>query len=230
MILIIFASIIFNQTYFIDNPSPSFLGHGEYLIGFRLQGNNGIMANFGIGLFDRLNMGVSYSGDSILGSGKPTFPQKRGPEFQIRLKIIGEESFVFPDVILGFDTQGFGSYDSTKNGYLVPEKMFYLLLGKTIDFTNTNISGGINYRDKVNFFLSISQLLPSDFNLILEYSSSFYDKEREIEKYGFLNTGIAWNFSEQVRFLFALREIIKNHKNNNCHLNRIVYITFQSGF
>lgn len=228
--IFILSLIIFNQTYFIDNPSPSFLSHGEYLIGLRLQGNNGIMANFGIGLFDRLNMGVSYSGDSILGSGKPTFPKKRGPEFQIRLKIVGEETFVFPDVILGFDNQGFGSYDADKDGYAVPEKMFYLLLGKTIDLINTNISGGVNYHDKVNFFLSISQLLPSDFNLILEYSSSFYDKKRGIKNYGFLNTGIAWNFTEQVRFLFALREIIKNREDSKYHLNRIVYITFQSGF
>ncbi|MCS7249814.1 MAG: hypothetical protein N2323_04620 [candidate division WOR-3 bacterium] len=228
--IFILSLIIFNQTYLIDNPSPIFLGHGEYLIGFRLQGNNGIMANFGIGLFDRLNMGISYSGESILGSGKPTFPEKRGPEFQFRLKLVGEETFVFPDIILGFDSQGFGSYDTNKKGYSVPEKMFYLLLGKTIDITNTNFSGGVYYQDKVNFFISITQLLPNDFNVIFEYSSSFYEKERDIKNYGFLNAGIAWNFTEQVRFLFALREIIKNHNYNNCHLNRIAYITFQSGF
>jgi|YelNatPaOPRAMG01_1025707.scaffolds.fasta_scaffold00039_71 hypothetical protein len=229
MIFINLLLIVFNQTYLIDNPSPYCLGHGEYLIGFRLQGNNGIMSNFGIGLFDKLNLGISYSGDSILGKGKPTFPKKRGPEFQIRLKIIGEETFIFPDIILGFDTQGFGSYDSVK-GYSVPEKFFYLLLSKTIDLTNTNISGGVNYCEKVNFFLSINQMLPNDFNLILEYSSSFHKEERALKNYGFLNAGLAWNFSEQVRFLFALREIIKNHKDNDSHLNRIAHITFQSGF
>jgi hypothetical protein len=51
-----------------------------------------------------------------------------------------------------------------------------------------------------------------------------------LKNYGFLNAGLAWNFSEQVRFLFALREIIKNHKDNDSHLNRIAHITFQSGF
>jgi hypothetical protein len=57
--------------YNIDQPVPISLAHAEYYVSARLWGEGGMMMRFGIGLFDRVTLGMSYGGNYIIGALRP---------------------------------------------------------------------------------------------------------------------------------------------------------------
>jgi hypothetical protein len=211
--------------YNVDQPVPLSLAHGEYYVGARLWGDGGVMARFGVGLFDRVTFGVSYGGNGLIGASRPEFSDRGRPEFQARLALLMERGYL-PDLTLGFDSQG---YDDCVNGqFQVREKGGYLCLGKTIDATRTYLQAGVSYWDGPDGFVVLNQLLPAAFEFIVEYDPAFNDDDPELRGTGFLNLGLAWTFSEQVRFGVAVRDILGNREGTR--LNRVLDVSFHDLF
>lgn len=209
--------------YNVDQPVPLSLAHGEYYFGARLWGKGGVLARFGVGLFDRLTLGVSYGGDRLIGAETPEFFDRARPEFQARFGILAESGY-FPDFILGYESQG---YDDCVDGVFgVREKGGYACLGKTIEVTRTYLQLGFNYLDGANGFAVVNQLLPGNLELIVEYDPAFND--RTDQGRGFLNLGVAWTFNDQLRFAIGLRDILGNREGPGP--NRVIDLSFHDLF
>ena len=210
--------------YNIDQPVPLSLAHGEYYIGMRLWGKGGAMARVGVGLFDRLTFGASFGGDSLIGASDPEFYSR--PEFFARGAIMTEQGY-FPDLIVGFESQGYDHQFPGGDCEVFP-KGGYVCLGKTVEVSRTYFQFGANYWRKANGFVVVNQLLPGAFEFIVEYDLGANDDQLELEGRGYLNTGMAWTFNEQLRFGIAVRDILGNRKTNQ--LNRVIDLSFHDLF
>jgi hypothetical protein len=209
--------------YNIDQPVPISLAHAEYYVSARLWGDGGIMMRFGVGLFDRVTLGMSYGGDSIIGANRPAFFDRYRPDFQARLAILLEQGYV-PNVMLGFESQG---YDNCEGGeYQVREKGGYLCVGKTVDAIRTHCQLGLNYWKGFDGFAALNTLLPGNVELIAEYDPAFNDTTNL--KRGFLNFGIGWTFAERIRMVLGLRDVLGNR--TETRLNRVLEISLNERF
>ncbi|MEO0093566.1 MAG: hypothetical protein ABIK93_08455 [candidate division WOR-3 bacterium] len=224
------------ELYFCDQPTPFSLMHGEYYIDGRFQNEGGMIVHFGIGLFDRLTLGASYGGNGFFGASKPTFFPR--VSFQARVVITSENETFLPDLALGYDDQGFGDYDSIDKQYQVKSKGFYLVIGKTLEVSNTYFIFGPNYwigankRKGFSGFIGIKQTLSERWDLILEYDLNLGHTEQE-KKRGFLNLGIAFNYSENLTFTLMLKDILENRTTVNgadAGMNRALNVSFHELF
>lgn len=211
--------------YNVDQPVPVSLAHGEYYAGVRLWGSGGVMARLGVGLFNRLTLGLSYGGNQIIGSAKPAFFGRHRPEIQARLAILEEMGYV-PNLLLGFDSQGYDDY--VDSAFQVREKGGYLCVGKTIDVSRTYCVLGVNYWQGFNGFAAVNQLLPGNVELIVEYDPAINDREAEVKKRGFLNFGLAWTFGEKMRLCAGLRDVLGNR--DETRLNRVFELSINNAF
>jgi hypothetical protein len=211
--------------YNIDQPVPISLAHAEYYASARLWGDGGVMVRFGLGLFDRVTLGMSYGGDRVIGNDKPQFYDRYRPDFQARLAILQEMGYA-PNLVLGFESQGYDGCVSEE--YQVREKGGYLCYGKTLDAMRTHFQVGVNYWNGWDGFAAVNALLPGNVELIAEYDPAFNDRDDETEGRGFLNFGIGWTFAERVRMVLGLRDVLGNREETR--LNRVFEISINERF
>ncbi|MGQ9708269.1 MAG: hypothetical protein ACUVUR_05280 [bacterium] len=206
--------------YHIDQPAPISLAHGEYYAQLRLWGEGGVLARFGVGLFDRLTLGMSYSANRLIGAHHPVLSRAR-PELMARVAVLKEMGYV-PDMVLGFESQGYDSCDGER--FTVLERGAYLAIGKTIELSRTYCQIGANWWQGFDGFVALNQLLPGNIEVIAEYDPGLND----LPEGGWLNFGVAWTFVERVRLVFALRDVLGN--NDQTRLNRVIDISFHEHF
>lgn len=211
--------------YHIDQPVAISLAHGEYYAAIRLWGEGGVLARFGVGLFDRLTMGMSYSANHIIGSQTPELSRPR-PELFARVAVLREAGYV-PDLTLGFDSQGYDYCPGEE--FTVREKGAYLAVGKTIEASRTYAELGVNWWRGFNGFLVLNQLLPGNVELIAEYDPALNTLRPERRwRGGWLNLGIAWTFQERVRLGFSLRDLLGNSEATR--RNRVLDLSINEHF
>jgi hypothetical protein len=207
--------------YNIDQPVPISLAHAEYFVSGRLWGSGGIMMRFGLGLWDRLTLAMSYGGNSVLGAEKPKFFDRYRPDFQARIAVLQEQGYT-PNLVLGFESQGYD--DCINKNYQVREKGGYLCAGKTIDAIHTHCQLGVNYWDGFDAWLALNALLPNSVELMLEYDPAINDgiPNRRLHP-GYVNFGVGWTIAQKVRMVIGLRDIFGYKV--DLRLNRVLDIS-----
>jgi hypothetical protein len=224
MIFFLIASL-----YIVDQPDLIVPGHGIYGLQLRFGPAGEIIVNAHLGLFNRLCLGLSWGASNMLGAGDPHF--YRQPGIQARLMII-EQSLYMPDMLVGFDNQGFGGYSTDEQRYAIRSKGVYYQLGKTFDYTELSItpSLGVNYcmeRDAgFDLFCGFKFQFGASVQFLVEYSPNFNDDE-DLNK-GFMNIGLNYIFFEDVYFQFAVRDLLENIE--GMQFNRMIKFGFQQAF
>lgn len=123
LLLLAMACVAFGQSY-VHRPDASVASHGSYGIGLHLAPGGGLLAGLSVGFFDRFQIGLSYGGGNIIGSG-PIEWYDLPPGVQAKVAILDEASFPL-SLAVGFDSQDpVGSIEVNQAG-------FYLVAGKLI--------------------------------------------------------------------------------------------------
>lgn len=216
--------------YYIDQPFLTIPEHGEFNIQLRFGPGGEILGYFDVGVFDRFSFGVSYGASNLIGAGDPEFYEIPG----VQIKIVAiEQGFAAPEVIFGFDNQGYGSYDGTR--YYTMSKGLYCQIGKTLGMSNMefvpSLGGNYCFEDENHFDLFAGFLLQFGYSsaLVFDYSPNFGDSADQDK--GNMNIGLKFIFYDEIFFEFALRDLLDNGPTGaDQQFNRMIRLGYKQFF
>jgi len=189
---------------------------------------NGLCAGIAVGITDRLNIGISYGGDGIIGRG-PARPNPYPGAF-IKYRIV-EENYILPAMALGYDHQGSGGIQNGDyKGFVYKSPGFFFSLSKSYLLFQTvqlGFHGGVNYSleelNKVKWpdcFAGLDLNINEELALAGEYDFALNVRDPDSRDYlhplrGFLNAGIRWAFTPQFHLEFLAIDILQMRVNDN---------------
>lgn len=193
-----------------------------------------LVSYFGIGLWGRISVGVSYGAYGVLGRGFATaYPR---PSFQFKFRPI-QETNKFPAIAIGYDDQGNGIWDKERNRYARKSPGAYLVISKnwaTIG-GNLGLHAGTNYsfetkdQNGLNIWLGLDKNLGEMFALSVEYDAGMNDYYSEDGVYGvgkgYLNAALKWSVRPDFEIEFILSDCLINDQSAET-FSREVRITF----
>ena len=203
----------------IDIPTAGSLKKETFDIGLRMYPKGGVLSEMSIALMDRVMAGVYYGGENFIGEGEVNW----NPQicFKMRIRII-EESFAFPAVSIGFNSQGYGGYRKYLKRYTYKSKGFYTVVSRNYYFFgNLGLHIGANKslekddEDKdINIFMGLDKGFPGGIEFLAEYDFALNDNEDLSfgKGNGYLNSALKWSITGGFSITFIFRDITKNRK------------------
>lgn len=216
-------------TRLIDAQTAGVLPKATYTFETRIYASgdtgirgNGLCLGISIGITDRLNVGVSYGGDGLIGRGRA-----RGnpyPGAFIKYRVI-EESYILPAIALGYDHQGYGGIDPAYKGYVYKSPGFFVALSKNyLLFSSANLGfhGGVNFSleelSKVKWpdgYIGLDIAVNQELAAAVEYDLGLNARDPRSTRYfnplnGFLNAGLRWAFGPQFYIELFAKDLLQN--------------------
>lgn len=249
-ILIIFASSnpILSQTSvsnietenlneLIDLPTSGILPHSEYELGLRVYPNGGVLTDFSLGLYNRVQATVYFGGENIIGENDVIWNPRIG--FEGRIRII-DETLIIPAISIGINTQGFGSYIESSKRYRIKSRGIYAVgsrnyispVGNASIHFGTNISLETDDEDKdLNFFAGGAITINNVGEAMVEYDLATNDNENASvgEDKGYLNFGFRFFVANNFKLAFYFKNFLENTKDNR-GFGREIKIEYRSSF
>jgi len=180
----------------------------------------GMLMSISVGITDRLNIGVSYGGDGIVGRGRV-----RGnpyPGALIKYRII-EESYHLPGIAIGYDHQGYGGIETNNyKGYIYKSQGLFCALSKNyllFKRLQLGIHGAVNFTWEdirsvkwPNGYIGLDFGINEELAFALEYDLALNQKDRGTGHWanpfkGIFNIGIRWAFVPSFYIEFAAKDV-----------------------
>ena len=224
-------------TRLIDCPTGGLLPRASFDFDIRIYPNGGVIFGLDIGLMRRFQVGMSFGGENVIGDGDPDWNPRI--EFAAKYRLINE-SWSFPAVVIGFDSQGSGAFNDSLDRYVYKSKGFYAVMSKgyvagDIPF---GLHAGVNYslenddQDKdVALFFGTDLRFGDNLGIIAEYDlGTNDDKAKELfgQGYGYLNVGVQWIFSETLFLQFNLKNLLLNREDASTWGREFRIVYFES--
>jgi hypothetical protein len=159
------------QLEVVDIPTSDILDPSTFSTSFRFYNDGGIMSRLVIGPFRRVNLGISFDAQRVIGSADPHLIR---PSVFFKLRFFDGNDFL-PAFALGYDNQGYLYQESTKR-FLQDEKGIYLVGSHEILLPNLELHAGMNVPKEdsdaklFGFFGASYKIVPS-FALLAEYDN-----------------------------------------------------------
>lgn len=191
---------------------------------------SGLQLAIGVGITDRLNIGISYGGDGLVGRGR-SVQLNPYPGGLIKYRLI-EENYHFPAVAIGYEHQGYGGILDDNSGFVYKSQGFFVALSKNYLFikrVQLGIHGAASYSLEditsvpykgPNGYLGFDFGINSELALAVEYDLGFNTRDPGVsgdrrEDYvnplkGQLNAGLRWAFSPSFYLQFDFKDLLEN--------------------
>jgi hypothetical protein len=154
----------------VDTPTADILDAGTYSTSFRLYSQGGLMSRLLVAPFRRLNMGLSFDVQRLIGSGSPHMIT---PAIAIKIRAF-DGNDILPALALGYEGQGYLYQDSTKH-FLDDRRGLYLVGSHEILLPDMELHAGVNVPDvedaKAFGFIGSTYHITSAFALLVEYDN-----------------------------------------------------------
>ena len=219
----LYANVIVNRPNLrmpIDTPTAGMLPRGAFDFDMRTFAIGGVQAALKIGLTDRFLVGVGYGASKVLTDVDPDWNPKL--EFVIKLRL-HEEAMTdnIPAIAVGYNSLGYGNYDSDRDRYMVKSHGFYVVFSKSFKLYENPASfhWGANYSlendvdNDLNGFLGFQTDIGPSMVFLAEYDIATNDNKRD-GVYGlgrgFLNMGLAWYITDDLSLELYLKNLLRN--------------------
>jgi len=226
----------YESRYVVDMPTSGLLTKGSFSMYAMIYAGGGMLAEISAAPFDNFNMGISFSGSNIIGSGNVTWQEIPGVHLRYRFF---DETTVTPAVCIGVNTQGRGEYDRELNRFRTLSPGLFVAASKSFGWLLGDIAlhGGLNYSfeppsDKraVNLWLGIEHSIGKPASISLEYNANIDEKGREfMSSRGLFNAAIRLNVSSGLTMELQIRDILE-HQANISGFTRYIGFEFISAF
>jgi hypothetical protein len=227
----------------IDMPTAWTQPPTGFDLSVRAYGDGGALIGLNVGISNQFTFGASYGGTNILGE-KP-FEWNRAPGLMIRYILLDSRppsstgstlSYAWPDLSIGFESQGYGAFNDSTGRYANKSRGFYVVASQRYEFfQNLDFHGGVNYslergdRDSdINFFFGTALAFNQDFELLGEYDFAFNDdksKTRFGTGNGYLNAGLRLRIRDVIYLEVFVKNMTQNRRTSN-YFNREFKITY----
>jgi hypothetical protein len=199
-----------DSQFLVDMPVAGIIPATAVSVDTYLYPDGGLLGGFTYGLLTNLNVGLSFGGTRLIGSGGITWNNL--PGLAIRYRVL-EENVYNPAVIVGFDSQGHDGWVPFLRQYVMKSPGFFVAASKNYQFFGTiSFHGGANYTLErndddfdPNIFVGVEKSIGPIVSWLAEYNFAF-DNDRNNHGFwnGSLGTGmrISTNIGFNADFLF----------------------------
>jgi hypothetical protein len=200
----------------IDSHTAMVPAHGELRLEIGAGPEGSVLTSAGIGLFERLSLGLSYGMSEVIGRG--TVVANPRPGIQFHALVLDQPGL--PAIGIGWDSQGHGRWVRELDRYERKSPGFYAVATQNLVATSYDllsaISGGINYslepnRQAMDLFLGVSQTFGRGLALLLDYDFALDDSAAMDGNRGYLDAGLQWKFGSGTHLRFLLRDLFGNY-------------------
>ena len=213
-------------------PTAGILPDGTLSLDLDFYHSGGLLLGVGVGLFNRLDVGLSYGGVGVIGTESPSW--NNSPGFHLQVRLI-EESVVLPAIALGFDTQGKEEYVDPPGRYLIKSRGLYAVASKNYKAMGSlSLHGGVNYSlergdddTDPDFFVGIEKTIGTSVSAVGEYDLGLNDTNQDAlgRGKGYLNVGLRASLGKGFILSLNLKDLLRNQQTNSIG-NRVVTIEF----
>jgi len=197
-------------------PTAGIADNGKLLFFVSAFPGDGLRCGATLGLWDRLQAGVSYGAMNIVGNGSVKVDGYPGFEMRFRIK---HEGISTPAVALGVETIGFGKYLSDRKRYehksrgafIVTSKNWKVLWGSLGAHIGMNYSFEENFSRGFSTYIGIDKDFKDAVGFKLEYDLAIGDWKKPYGNgYGYLSAAICAYFGESSYVTFDFFDILGN--------------------
>ena len=241
LVSLLFADEMLQPRRLVDAHTAGVLPKASYDFDSRIfsagdpQLGAGIVMGIAVGVTNRLNIGISYGGEGIVGRGKNAKFNPL-PGWLIKYRIF-EENYFWPGFALGYDHQGYGGLADTNQfdyrGYIYKSPGFFLAISKNyllLQKVQFGLHAMVNYSMEdykevhwPNVFAGIDLALNEELAVVCEYDFGLNIKDLRADEHavygqldeGFLNAGLRWAFSPNFFIEFDAKDVLENRKRKN---------------
>lgn len=192
----------------------------------------GLVLGISVGVTNRLNIGISYGGEGIVGRGNNAKFNPL-PGWLIKYRLF-EENYFWPGFAIGYDHQGYGGIADTNEfdyrGYIYKSPGFFLamsknyMLFKKIQFgLHITVNYSMEEYKEIhwpNAFAGIDFGLNDELAVVFEYDLGANIKDIRHGKHpvyakpqnGFFNAGLRWSFTRNFFIEFDAKDLLENRE------------------
>lgn len=182
-----------------------------------------------VGIIDWLSLGGAYGAQQVIGDGDPVWNPRPGLAAKIR---VFEESFAWPAIAVGIDTQGSGFYDEDRERYQFKSRGPWIVASKNYawlgDVTfHGGVSRSLEDRDDGNptVFGGVDKTLGPYVGLGFEYDAALND-DSDNGVYGrgrgYLNAALRIALAPEVEVRIVLRDLLRNTETASAEFSDLI--------
>jgi hypothetical protein len=215
-------------------PNAGLLPDHSWMGELHLGEGGTFIGGFSIGLWGRVQVGVSYGAYGVLGRGEAiAYPR---PNFVAKIRPV-EESAKMPAIVIGYDDQGLGKWDKDLVRYSIKSPGIFLVTSKNWATFGGNfgLHAGMNFsletKDQHGFdvYVGFDKNLGKMFAISVEYDAGINDNDTKDDLYGqgkgYLNVGFKWSVRPDFEIEFIAADCLVNSETENS-FSREVRLTF----